>query len=163
MLLSKEASGLGWHLGMKVRLIRKLANLLDGIDVTGAGEGDTLDLPPRKAALLIAERWAAPMPSNGEIRAHSSGRLPHVATDRRPRAPADQLDRLSQQTALRHSAGSELRRAEDRIRDELHDERARIIGSESDVGLRGSKGSSGSRGSKGSAGSRGSRGSKGSA
>lgn len=121
---ANEFGGAPWN--MKVRLIRKLANFLDGIDVRGAGEGDTLDLPPRKAALLIAERWASPV-SNGEIRAHSSGQAPHVATDRRPRVAGDRLDRLRQQIALRHGAGSELRRAEDRIREELHDERARVI------------------------------------
>jgi len=45
---------------MLVRLVRKLADNLDGIDVSGHREGDVLDLPASRAALLIAERWAVP-------------------------------------------------------------------------------------------------------
>jgi hypothetical protein len=44
---------------MKVRLVRKLANCLDGIDVTACKEGDWLDLSPADAMLLFAEGWVA--------------------------------------------------------------------------------------------------------
>jgi len=46
---------------MLVRLVRKLADSLDGIDVSGQREGDVLDLPAGRAALLIAEHWAVPV------------------------------------------------------------------------------------------------------
>jgi len=46
---------------MRVRLVRKLADNLDGIDVSGYREGDVLDLPAGRAALLIAEQWAVPV------------------------------------------------------------------------------------------------------
>lgn len=44
----------------KVTLTRKLADRLDGIDVSGYHEGDVLDLPRPQAELLIAEQWAVP-------------------------------------------------------------------------------------------------------
>ena len=43
---------------MKVRLIRKFADLIDGIDLSRAKAGETLDLPAHDANLLIAEGWA---------------------------------------------------------------------------------------------------------
>jgi len=46
---------------MLVRLVRKLADNLDGIDVSGRKEGDVLDLPAGRAALLVAEHWAVPV------------------------------------------------------------------------------------------------------
>ena len=50
---------------MKVRLVRKLADCLDGIDVTDYEVGDLLDLSPAEAILLVAEGWAAPEDSDG--------------------------------------------------------------------------------------------------
>jgi hypothetical protein len=46
---------------MKVRLTRKLAEQLDGIDVSALNEGDVFDLPRAQAQLLIAEHWAMPI------------------------------------------------------------------------------------------------------
>ena len=43
---------------MKVRLMKKLADQLDGIDVADRREGDILDLPSREAKMLVEERWA---------------------------------------------------------------------------------------------------------
>ena len=48
---------------MLVRLVRKLADNLDGIDVSGRHEGEVLDLTAERAALLIAEQWAVPVRS----------------------------------------------------------------------------------------------------
>jgi hypothetical protein len=50
---------------MRVRLIRKLALKIDGIDLSNHEVGDTLDLPEIKAALLIAEGWAVEEPRFG--------------------------------------------------------------------------------------------------
>jgi|SRR5947208_10805951 hypothetical protein len=46
---------------MRVRLVRKLADLLDGIDVSAYRSGDVVDLSRRDAELLIAEQWAVPV------------------------------------------------------------------------------------------------------
>jgi hypothetical protein len=73
---------------MRVRLVRKLADLLDGIDVSAYRCGDVIDLSRRDAELLIAERWAVPAP------------VPVLRT----------LERQYQ------------RRAEDRIREEIHND-----------------------------------------
>jgi hypothetical protein len=46
--------------GMKVRLTRKYANTIDGIDLQGREPGDVFDLCPEDARLLLAEEWAVP-------------------------------------------------------------------------------------------------------
>jgi hypothetical protein len=43
---------------MRVKLTRKLADYLDGIDVSAYSVGDVLDLSPTEARLLSAEGWA---------------------------------------------------------------------------------------------------------
>ena len=43
---------------MKVRLTRKLAERIDGVDLADFRVGDVLDLPPAEARLVIAEQWA---------------------------------------------------------------------------------------------------------
>ena len=45
-------------IAMKVRLVRKLAMMVDGVDLSNHEIGDVLDLPERKGRLLIAEGWA---------------------------------------------------------------------------------------------------------
>jgi hypothetical protein len=45
---------------MKVVLLRKLAEEMDGVDVSGYTAGDIVDLPRADARLLIAEQWAIP-------------------------------------------------------------------------------------------------------
>jgi hypothetical protein len=43
---------------MGLRLTRKLAEVIDGVDLTGRAVGDILTLPASEARLLIAEGWA---------------------------------------------------------------------------------------------------------
>jgi hypothetical protein len=43
---------------MKIRLTRKFADLINGIDLSKAHTGETLDLSPRDAQMLMAEGWA---------------------------------------------------------------------------------------------------------
>jgi hypothetical protein len=50
----------GFFPSMKVRLTKKLADQLDGINVADHREGDILDLSPREAKMLVEERWALP-------------------------------------------------------------------------------------------------------
>ena len=45
---------------MKVRLIRKYAERIDGIDLRGREPGDVLDLRPGEARMIVAEQWAIP-------------------------------------------------------------------------------------------------------
>jgi len=43
---------------MKVRLTRKHAESIDGIDLTGYNVGDVIDLTFDEARLIVAEDWA---------------------------------------------------------------------------------------------------------
>ena len=43
---------------MRVQLIKKLAEMLDGIDVSAHQQGDILNLTRSECALLVAEGWA---------------------------------------------------------------------------------------------------------
>jgi hypothetical protein len=43
---------------MKVLLTKKLAECIDGVDLSDYQVGDVLDLPARQARLLLAEQWA---------------------------------------------------------------------------------------------------------
>jgi hypothetical protein len=45
---------------MKVRLTRKHAEKIDGLDLRAHEPGDVLDLPPNDARLIVAEQWAIP-------------------------------------------------------------------------------------------------------
>jgi hypothetical protein len=45
---------------MRVRLTRKLAGKIDGVDLQGFQVDDVLDLPMQQADLLVAEKWAVP-------------------------------------------------------------------------------------------------------
>jgi len=80
---------------MRIRLLRKLADRLDGIDVSDYREGDVIDLPRAEAELLIAERWA--LPSHGrrdEVRAMSMPTVRTVAADQGQGRVAEQLRRV---------------------------------------------------------------------
>ena len=46
---------------IKVRLTRKFAQIINGIDLSRARAGEEIDLSPREAQLLIAEGWASPI------------------------------------------------------------------------------------------------------
>ena len=54
---------------MLVRLVVKLADELDGIDVSDVSEGDLVELPDDEAGLLIAENWAEAVPVERFFRA----------------------------------------------------------------------------------------------
>ena len=45
----------------RVRLIRKFAEKINGIDLSHATTGDELELSARDAEMLIAEGWATPV------------------------------------------------------------------------------------------------------
>jgi hypothetical protein len=43
---------------MWIRLTRRLADYIDGVDLSRRSVGDLLDLPDRDAEMLVAEGWA---------------------------------------------------------------------------------------------------------
>ena len=65
-------------MSLRVRLTRKLAARIDGIDLKDAEVGDVLDIPLHDANLLIAEGWAV---APAERRQHSSKRVPAICPD----------------------------------------------------------------------------------
>ncbi len=97
---------------MRIRLTRKLADCLDGVDLSHYAVGDVLDLPKREAYLLIAEGWATA--SEG-----TEDRQACTPTDEELRCIREQLENWSEQQSRR--------RVEDRFREELRDSRAVII------------------------------------
>jgi hypothetical protein len=88
---------------MKVRLTRKLAEHIDGVDLTRHEVGETLDVPLTEAMLLIAERWA--MPARRESDAAKAG----------PEAAAGSRE------AHRRDSGGHTRRSTDVSRDRAAD------------------------------------------
>jgi len=74
---------------MEVRLMKKLAKQLDGIDVSARQEGDLLDLPPRDAQILIDEGWAIYERRVRSEPAHGRGRR----ADDHPRSRRESLEK----------------------------------------------------------------------
>jgi hypothetical protein len=58
---------------MRVRVIRKLAHQLNGVDLTSLTVGDVVHLPDRDAQMLVLEGWAERVDSQ---------KLAHTPTDR---------------------------------------------------------------------------------
>ena len=69
---------------MRVVLTRKLANCLDGVDVSDRQVGDVLDLPAADARSLVAEQWAIPDRRRQHIRAVSPERRRATDADASP-------------------------------------------------------------------------------
>jgi hypothetical protein len=47
---------------MRVKLVRKFANAINGIDLSRVGVGDVLELSAHQAAILIGEGWGEAAP-----------------------------------------------------------------------------------------------------
>lgn len=62
---------------MQVKLIRKFANALNGVDLSSVRVGDILDLSAYHAALLITEGWAEAVPQ-------AKGRVVDLQSSTRP-------------------------------------------------------------------------------
>jgi hypothetical protein len=97
---------------MKIRLTRKLADRIDGVDLSTRKIGDVFDLPPFEAGLVIAEGWASaedsrPVPSR-EPRAKAS-----TAPVRREPRSADRRF-ADDHVVSRHAANDLKGRAPDR-------------------------------------------------
>jgi hypothetical protein len=59
---------------MRVRLTRKLAEAIDGVDLSRRHVGDVMDLPEHDADMLMAEGWATSSESASERGGHQEGR-----------------------------------------------------------------------------------------
>jgi hypothetical protein len=59
---------------VRVRLTRKFAQIINGIDLTRARAGEELELTDHEAYLLIAEGWADPIASADEKQPRRSRR-----------------------------------------------------------------------------------------
>ena len=90
---------------VRIRLIRKLAECLDGVDVSQYHAGDVLDLASREAEMLLAEGWASRTadPADG------------AESSTAPVEEAQSLPEEPKSKSLRHYN----RRTEDQIREEL--------------------------------------------
>jgi hypothetical protein len=76
---------------MRVRLTKKLAERIDGVDLSRHKIGDCLDLPEPEGQLLIAEQWAfleRRAVDRGEHLPHSMTRLSHQHPPRATRGSA---------------------------------------------------------------------------
>ena len=47
---------------MRFKLVRKLANVINGIDLTSVNEGDVVVVTPQQAAILVAAGWVEQTP-----------------------------------------------------------------------------------------------------
>ena len=70
---------------MRIKLGRKLADVLDGIDLSGRNPGDIVELPAAQADLLIAEGWAEPADPAAPESATPSPLPRAIAADAPPR------------------------------------------------------------------------------
>lgn len=71
---------------LAVRLTRKYANMIDGVNIADAHVGDRLELPQHDAEMLIAEGWAEYSPRRSTHTpqpAHATDK-PRRKTSRRP-------------------------------------------------------------------------------
>jgi hypothetical protein len=114
---------------MRIRLIRKLADHLDGIDVSPYVEGDIFELTLQEAELLIAEGWAV---ASDDVIAEGTAQ-PVTAGDFScgqgfwETAVLEQLRHLQERTEIETSEHDYRRRADDIIRETHHDSQAKTV------------------------------------
>jgi hypothetical protein len=63
---------------MVVRLTRKLADMIDGVDLSAYRVGQVLHLPWLDAWLLMAEGWAEMIERRRRPRSYTTARLQHA-------------------------------------------------------------------------------------
>ena len=67
---------------MRVKLMRKFANVLNGVDLSAINVGDMVDLMPYQAQMLIREGWAEEAP-------HRRGRVVDLQSAKNPIADSE--------------------------------------------------------------------------
>jgi hypothetical protein len=111
---------------MHVQLTRKLANLVDGIDLAAAHEGDVLDLERREAELLIAEGWAVPIAASHELRGSNVAESGATAADT-PRQSNEPLEKAREDMDSANAEPHAYQPTDDGGRATSHDEGPRTI------------------------------------
>jgi hypothetical protein len=113
---------------MRIRLTRKLANYLDGIDLSDYRLGEVISLSPQQMRLLVAEGWAEQLRrNNDEVCSGPFHFAVAVAAGMATRRTIDQLRHALRRIGEERIEKDKRRRAEDRIREDLHDSLARTI------------------------------------
>lgn len=56
---------------MRIRLTRKFALCLNGVDISKFSVGDEVDLPERSAMFLVFEGWAEPVEPSAPPASHT--------------------------------------------------------------------------------------------
>ena len=115
--------------GMWVRLTRRLADCIDGVNLSAHQVGDVFEVTRHEAELLVAEAWAVlstsaerPFRSRRPVRSNGAN------VDRRQLGPlAERLRTITKHISHQTFQHQDGRRAEDRIRDEWHDAHAKVI------------------------------------
>ena len=79
---------------VRVTLIRKYAEMIDGVDLSHHSVGETFRLPRNEARLLISEQWAVPAPREKVGSKHVEQRE-SVAADKPAAPPPGQSQQLS--------------------------------------------------------------------
>src|SRR3954453_11045298 len=104
---------------MWVRLTRRLATHIDGVNLSVHRVGDVFEVTRREAELLIAEDWAVPVALRARSLHVPGTRLSRATReDRRALLNADHLHDIRADIQQRSLRRHDHRRAEDRIRDE---------------------------------------------
>jgi hypothetical protein len=67
---------------VRLKLTRKLAEMLDGVDLSRVNEGDVVDLSTRDARCLIAEGWAVAVEATEGPQGRAEDRPPRKRTER---------------------------------------------------------------------------------
>jgi hypothetical protein len=115
---------------MRVRITRKFAEWIDGVDLSHHRVGDVMEVTRHEAELLVAEDWAVQVPPRSPTTWRSTALLAQATPEednRHPFLTANHLG-MSRLNIGRHSLGAQQRRrAEDRYREELRDSRAKIL------------------------------------
>jgi hypothetical protein len=86
---------------MRVRLVKKVAQMIDGIDLRAYEPGDILDLEPSEARLLVEEGWA----ESRDRAVHRSYASAFSDMSEPPARGADRatLTKLQRRTVKRHA------------------------------------------------------------
>src|SRR4051794_22710939 len=111
---------------MRVRLLRKLANILDGVDVSAYQIGDVMDVTQLEADILCAEGWVEVVRQrprlvhSGQHRHLMRSVAPHAEaadTSRRTPRSIERLREIRQEMEEKSFGEQCRRRAEDAIRE----------------------------------------------
>jgi hypothetical protein len=77
---------------MKIRLTKRFAERIDGVDLSQVHTGDVLDVPPKEARILVNEGWADIVGSDEESDT-STRRIPDEFKSRTSDEHAEAADR----------------------------------------------------------------------